>query len=124
MTGADQRVKAETRVLNDSVQVWILSQPPWIGEVVGVVAANSADGQWESFHKPSQKIAIRSTGVKLRTPTEMPGPNVIKLFTAVIYHHSMVISSFCVIKQDYLGIYGKMVLNYHRNICNIEFTLE
>jgi len=26
------------------------------------------------------------------------GANVIKLFTAVIYHHSMVIPSFCVIK--------------------------
>jgi hypothetical protein len=26
-----------------------------------------------------------------------PGPNVIKLFTAVIYHHSMVILSICVI---------------------------
>jgi hypothetical protein len=31
-----------------------------------------------------------------------PGPNVIKLFTAVIYRHSMVILSFCVIKQHYL----------------------
>jgi hypothetical protein len=28
-----------------------------------------------------------------------PGPNVIKLFTAVIYCHSMVILSFCVIER-------------------------
>jgi hypothetical protein len=31
------------------------------------------------------------------------GPNVIKLFTVVIYRHFMVIPSFCVIKQHYLG---------------------
>ena len=30
---------------------------------------------------------------------QAPGANVIKLFTAVIYHHSMVIPSFCVIEQ-------------------------
>ncbi len=42
-----------------------------------------------------------------------PGPNVIKLFTAVIYCRSMVIPSFCVIKQHYLGNYGGMVVNYH-----------
>jgi hypothetical protein len=53
-----------------------------------------------------------------------PGPNVIKLFTAVIYCHSMVIPSSCVIKQHYLGNYCRMPVNYHRNIFNIEFTLE
>jgi hypothetical protein len=31
-----------------------------------------------------------------------PGAYVIKLFTAVIYHHSTVIPSFCVIKLYYL----------------------
>ncbi len=39
-----------------------------------------------------------------------PGPNVIKLFTAVIYSHSMVILSFCVIKQHYLGNYCRMAV--------------
>jgi hypothetical protein len=37
-----------------------------------------------------------------------PGANVIKLFTVVIYHHSTVISSFCVIKIYYLGNYCGM----------------
>jgi len=48
-----------------------------------------------------------------------PGANVIKLFTAVIYHHSMVIPSFCVIKLYYLGNYCGMAVNY----CGI-LTLE
>jgi hypothetical protein len=56
--------------------------------------------------------------------TLAPGPNVIKLFTAVIYCHSMVIQSFCVIKQHYVGNYSRMAVNYYRNIYNIEFTLE
>jgi hypothetical protein len=42
-----------------------------------------------------------------------PGANVIKLFTAVIYHHSMVIMSFCVIKLNYPENYRGMALNYH-----------
>jgi hypothetical protein len=41
-----------------------------------------------------------------------PGANVIKLFTAVIYCHSMVILSFCVIKQLYLGNYCRKAVNY------------
>ncbi len=41
-----------------------------------------------------------------------PGANVIKLFTAVIYCHSMVIPSFCVIKLYYLGNYHGMAVNY------------
>jgi hypothetical protein len=41
-----------------------------------------------------------------------PGVNVIKLFTMVIYCHSMVILSFCVIKQHYLGNYHRMAVNY------------
>jgi hypothetical protein len=53
-----------------------------------------------------------------------PGPNVIKLVTAVIYRHSMVMPSFCIIKQHYLGNYCRMAVNYHRNIYNNEFTLE
>jgi hypothetical protein len=42
-----------------------------------------------------------------------PGANVIKLFTMVIYCHSMVIPSFYVIKQYYLGNYHGMAVNYH-----------
>ncbi len=42
-----------------------------------------------------------------------PGANVIKLFTAVIYHHSMVILSFCVIKLYYPENYCRVVVNYH-----------
>jgi len=41
------------------------------------------------------------------------GANILKLFTAVIYPHSMVILSFCVIKLYYPGYYRGMVVNYH-----------
>jgi hypothetical protein len=41
-----------------------------------------------------------------------PGVKVIKLFTAVIYHNSMVILSFCVIKHYYYGKYHRMAVNY------------
>ncbi len=51
-----------------------------------------------------------------RTSLLCPGPNVIKLFTAVIYCHSMVIPSFSVINQNYLGNYCGMAVNYH-GIC-------
>jgi hypothetical protein len=49
----------------------------------------------------------------------IPGANVIKHFTAVIYHYSTVISSFCIIKLYYLGNYCGMAVNY----CSI-LTLE
>jgi hypothetical protein len=45
--------------------------------------------------------------------TLAPGANVIKLFTAVIYHHSMVILSFYVIKLYYSENYCGMAVNYH-----------
>ncbi len=41
------------------------------------------------------------------------GRNVVKLFTTVIYRHSMVIPAFCVIKQHYLGNYCGMAVKYH-----------
>jgi hypothetical protein len=50
---------------------------------------------------------------------EAPGAIPIKLLTAVIYHHSTVIPSFCVIKPYYLGNYCGMAVNY----CGI-LTLE
>jgi hypothetical protein len=43
---------------------------------------------------------------------QTPGTNVIKLFTMVIYHHSTVIPSFCVIELYYLGNYCGMGGNY------------
>jgi hypothetical protein len=47
------------------------------------------------------------------TQNYQPGANVIKLFTAVIYHHSMVILSFCVIKLYYPENYCGMAVYYH-----------
>ncbi len=50
----------------------------------------------------------------IRTIITKSGANVITLFTAVIYRHSMVIPSFCVIKLYYnLGNYHGMAVNYH-----------
>jgi hypothetical protein len=43
----------------------------------------------------------------------MSGANVIKLFTAVIYHHSMVIPTFRVIKLCYPENYCGMAVNYN-----------
>jgi hypothetical protein len=51
-----------------------------------------------------------------RTSLLCPGPDVIKLFAVVIYCHSMVMPSFCVINQNYLGNYCGMAVNYH-GIC-------
>jgi hypothetical protein len=48
-----------------------------------------------------------------------PGANVIKLFTAVIYHYFMVILSFSVINLYYPGNYSGMALNY-RGILTLE----
>ena len=56
---------------------------------------------------------LLTVGSKKVPVAQRPGANVIKLFTAVIYCHSMVISSFCVIKLYYLGNYHEMAVNYH-----------
>jgi hypothetical protein len=42
-----------------------------------------------------------------------PGANVIKLVATVIYHHSKVLPSFCVIKLCYPENYCGMGVNYH-----------
>jgi hypothetical protein len=48
------------------------------------------------------------------------GVDVLKLFAIVIYHHFVVIPSFCVIKQHYLGNYCRMAVNYHgKNLYNM-----
>ncbi len=52
------------------------------------------------------------------------GANVIKLLTAVIYHHSTVIPSFCVIKLYYLGNYCGMAVNYHSTLTLEKVGLE
>ncbi len=44
--------------------------------------------------------------------TLAPGANIIKPFTAVIYHHTMVMPPFCVIKIYYVGDYHRMAVNY------------
>ncbi len=41
------------------------------------------------------------------------GPNVITLFSIVIYQKCMVMQSFCVIMLYYLGNYCGMAVNYH-----------
>jgi hypothetical protein len=56
-------------------------------------------------------FAIRFSPKMLMKST--PGANVIKLFTAVIYHHSMVILSFCVIELYYPENYRGIAVNYH-----------
>jgi hypothetical protein len=48
-----------------------------------------------------------------------PGANLIKRFTTVIYQHSTVIPSFCVIKLNYLINYCGMAVNY-RSILILE----
>jgi hypothetical protein len=47
-----------------------------------------------------------------------------KLFTMVIYHHSMVIPPFCVIKLYYRGNYCGMAVNYSRILTLEKVGLE
>jgi hypothetical protein len=44
---------------------------------------------------------------------QAPGVNAIKLFTMVIYHHFVVIPSFCGITLNDLGNYRGMAVNYY-----------
>jgi hypothetical protein len=53
-----------------------------------------------------------------------PGANVIKLFTVVIYHHSMVIPSFFVMKLYYLANYCEMAVNYWGKLTPEKVGLE
>jgi hypothetical protein len=62
---------------------------------------------WTNLLKILSAIIYMGTIVVLS-----PGPYVIKLFTAVIYCHYMVILSFCVIKKYYCGNYRGMAINY------------
>jgi hypothetical protein len=51
--------------------------------------------------------------IKITFYIDTSGAKVIKLFTAVIYHHSMVMPSFCVIKICYPENYHGMAVNYY-----------
>jgi hypothetical protein len=72
----------------------------------------------------SHLLTMAITTLKMRVFwAESPGAKVIRLFTKVIYCHSMIIPSFCVIKQYY---HGNIVLQqyYHGNYYGmIVFTL-
>jgi hypothetical protein len=57
------------------------------------------------------KMAVNYCGICFKTLAH--GPNVIKLFTTLIYLHSMVMPSFCAIKLNDLGNYSGMAVNYH-----------
>ncbi len=49
-----------------------------------------------------------------------PGANVIKLFTAEMYHYTMTLLSLCVIKQYNRGNYHIVAVNYHgKNLYNL-----
>ncbi len=65
---------------------------------------------WQCFSKwlfcHSREKGTNKLLIKL-----MPWANVIKLFTAVFFRHSMVILSFCVIKHYYYGKYHRMAIN-------------
>jgi hypothetical protein len=69
---------------------------------------------------------LSSTGSRVKfVPSEIgpglgfPGAYVIKLFKAVIYHHTTVIPSFCVVKLYYHRNYCGMAENY-RGILTLE----
>jgi hypothetical protein len=53
-----------------------------------------------------------------------PGDNVTKLFTTIVYHHSMVILSFFLIKLYYPGNYHGMAVNYHGILTQEKVGLE
>ncbi len=51
---------------------------------------------------------------------DSPGADAIKLFTVLMYCHSMLFLSFGVIKQFYSSINHGMAVNYHgKNVFNI-----
>ncbi len=66
-------------------------------------------------------FSIFESSIKIKYPS---GANVIKLFTAVIYCHSTVIPSFCVIKWYYYGSYCGMLVSDTMVIYHGISTLE
>ncbi len=69
---------------------WLRGDPP----------LNSLCNRWHTIHQFWFVYTFKWTFLGVGMP---PGPSVINFFTMVIYCHSMVILSFCVIKQHYLG---------------------
>jgi hypothetical protein len=65
--------------------------------------------KWSSLH--SSEIKFYRTG-PFFTSYALLAASVIKLFTVVIYVLTMVIPSFCVIKQNYLINYSGMAVDY------------
>ncbi len=65
------------------------------------------------YETPHIFIGARNGKGALRNVTSASGANVIKLFTVVIYYHSMVILSFCIIKLYYPENHSGMAVNYH-----------
>jgi hypothetical protein len=67
---------------------------------------------------PILKMAMPVVREEQQDSQSTPGANVIKLFTEVIYCHSMVIPSFYVIKQHYHGNYNRMAKKFLQYLCN------
>ena len=103
-----QRVRQLQRavVLLEDVNRTRLSRAP--GPPTGDVEQRQTDAP----HRPHPRQRRRSLPKEPRTTGLLsPGVNVIKLFTAVIYCHSTVIPSFCVIKWYYYGNYCGMLVS-------------
>ncbi len=69
-----------------------------------------------SINQPINKLAGLSNAMTVKLLLK-PGANVIKHFAAVIYYHSVVTPSFCVIKQFYHRNYSRMAVNCHAKMC-------
>jgi hypothetical protein len=98
-----------------------LSDAPLLGRLLILPAKQWTMVERSANNKHSSLLFLASGTKKINFIAVAPGPNVIKLFTMVIYHHSMVILSFCVIKQHYSGNYCGMAENYH-GICITNVT--
>ncbi len=72
------------------------------------------------FSKFSTSVNIPSLPVFKLNLNKTTGADVIKHFIVVIYHHSLVITSFCVTKLYYPGnYYGKTVNCHSKKFYNI-----
>ncbi len=71
---------------------------------------SSPPGPHAMTGKESVSSSVRNL-VTFKVMSGIPGANVIKHFTAVIYRCSMVIQSFCVIKLYYYGKYCGMLVS-------------
>jgi hypothetical protein len=88
----------------------------FLGKLLVLPANGRLDWKVISRYKHSSLFGLVVSDEGKMQMTLTSGPNDIKLFTTVIYCHSMAIPSFCVIKQHYHGNYCRMGV-YYRNIC-------